>query len=913
MSFLKSIQRLSRKTAGQISVAILVLVSFYPLYLWPKGNFVIGGGDNIPLINPLKWLSYLPYLWNNNELLANGIGAPCSAPVVTIHYALQAFWQILGLSDHGRALIMIALLNFAGAWACYFLLSRLFPHLHPFLRLVGAIFYILNPALFFAYSSFYGFWLLLILPLLAGLLIGVLNHPRHFWPLLWFALGLNLLGPLSVNPPTLVFAGIFLAVFAIFYLVIVFSRDERKTSFWHLLRGLPLFIGCNLWWLFANFNTLAFLSLNPSNLQAVTDVASWDWTSRNSDLLNILWLQTSWAWDERNVTYWSNFQNPFMWLMVFVPLLLVLLAFFNQKIRSRRIFWVLLLALVFVIIIANGQNEPFGDFNQKVLSLLPLGWLFREPARFVSVLSLLFAVLMPLGMESVIDRLRDFSASSRTLISIAKFTFVTGVIFSIFTISHPLWSGEANSQKIGDRRVSHFVELPDYLRDYAQEVNASGQTKTLALPAQDNYQQDYTWGFHGLDPAVGMIYQPVVRSISTSYVSGSPVWEKNLALVLSSDLAEKSGAALKYFGIGQVAWRGDVDAGDGPLIAKQKELFDSGFCDGARKSFDQIKLCSSALTDTAPLISAVRDVVTVLPSVSDISVGAELAEHSRPLATAFLGKNSISAEHLKRLNSVGEAATVRLSASSQFYQAGLFGWDPRPEGLKMVKKTAAADLEAEVVLPQDGRYHIYLMATSLDADKTLPERDRLTLSVDDDWSQQIIFSQLTNSFGNRFLVASLDLLAGQHLVKLSPTVSDQGYMFTGLDFTWQTEEGKGKSQAGQLPDLDYRQNAPSKFVISVNNATEPYLLKFSNTYNAFWGISYSDRHHDSSQTTHLILDGYANGWYIDRPGNYEIILEYSLQKYFIYSIWISIIVSLLGIIYGFVKSKKESSAPNFRP
>ena len=894
----------SRQLASRISLAVLFVVSFYPAYLWPAGKFVIGGGDIIPLVNPLKWLAYVPYLWNTNELLSSGIGGPDSAPAAGIHFLLQAMLQLFGLTDHWRALILVGLLNLACALALYYLLSRLVPHLHPYWRLIGSVFYILNASLFFSSSSFYGYWLLFVLPLLLALLINLLQPRRGPWPAVIFILAGNLLGPLSVNPPTLVFVILFLTVFGAAYFFFVLPRPAWWAVLKRILLAVPVFIGCNLWWIFANINVFLFLNLNPGNLQATTDLASWDWTSRNADLLNIFWLQTSWAWDERNVAYWSYFQNGLLSFLIFVPFILVLLSFFNSRVRRQRIFWVLLLVLVGAAIIANGQNEPFGNFNQFVLNFMPLGWLFREPVRFVAVLSLVFAVMIPFGLEYLFEKIRSIF-EQRRFWGVAVRSAVLGfILLALAVTAYPLWSGRANSQKIGNRTVSNFVELPDFLRDYADAVNSNQDGRNLLLPAQESYQSDFGWGYHGLDPLVGMVYRPIVRAATQSYISGSLSWEKNLQTILSSDLGSESVSALGYLGINQVSWRGDIEISEPVRAAWDRQMQIGEICSGDREDFGPIYLCHLPVASSTPLVSAADQIYLVDDQAAEISVAAELLERPAPINSAFINEADLSEERLDTLAVSCEIGTARWEAVSQFYGQALAGWENQAEGLKRGKAEAASSLDAQVVLPKTAQYKVYLNAyqSAADDQKASPDQE-LDISIDG-VSLSVPAHDLSKSFGSRRLVTEKYLPAGEHAISITPKNVDSGFILSGLDFTVQPDPLFSGPESETNPTVTFNQVSPTEIKVSVRQASRPFLLKLAQAYNPFWKISIDGVGADQPPVPHLELDGYANGWYLDRTGDYDLTLKYSLQDYFRGAIIISLAISLFAIIYGLVRSKK---------
>jgi len=83
---------------------------------------------------------------------------------------------------------------------------------------------------------------------------------------------------------------------------------------------------------------------------------------------------------------------------------------------------------------------------------------------------------------------------------------------------------------------------------------------------------------------------------------------------------------------------------------------------------------------------------------------------------------------------------------------------------------------------------------------------------------------------------------------------------------------------------------PTKYKIYVD-AKEPFWLVFSESFHSGWKAFISDKEIDN----HLLVNGYANGWYITKTGKYTITLEFTPQKLFDYGLIFSMI-ALLGCI-----------------
>jgi hypothetical protein len=87
------------------------------------------------------------------------------------------------------------------------------------------------------------------------------------------------------------------------------------------------------------------------------------------------------------------------------------------------------------------------------------------------------------------------------------------------------------------------------------------------------------------------------------------------------------------------------------------------------------------------------------------------------------------------------------------------------------------------------------------------------------------------------------------------------------------------------PSIHYRQNTPTHTQVSIRNATTPYYLVFRETYDPYWLAFYSNG------TAIPQVNGFANAWYINKPGNYTITLYYTPQTI----AWVAWAVSFIGL------------------
>ncbi len=130
-----------------------------------------------------------------------------------------------------------------------------------------------------------------------------------------------------------------------------------------------------------------------------------------------------------------------------------------------------------------------------------------------------------------------------------------------------------------------------------------------------------------------------------------------------------------------------------------------------------------------------------------------------------------------------------------------------------------------------------------------------------------------------------------------------------------------------VPKIAYQKINPTKYTVKIRDAKTPYFLSFGENYNPGWKISFHnqqdfltarvasffndtiieyapqtsflDKHfldvftsQKNTPDSHYQVNGYANGWYIDKTGDYDITVEYAPQRF----VYFGVILSLLTLL-----------------
>lgn len=113
-----------------------------------------------------------------------------------------------------------------------------------------------------------------------------------------------------------------------------------------------------------------------------------------------------------------------------------------------------------------------------------------------------------------------------------------------------------------------------------------------------------------------------------------------------------------------------------------------------------------------------------------------------------------------------------------------------------------------------------------------------------------------------------------------------------------------KKPAYQPPKISFNQINPTKYTIRVEGAHNPFILYFNERFSSFWKLTTTSSNEDIT-SNHFPIDGYANAWSIDKQGDYEMILEYSLQRYFYIGCVITVISLIAFLIISLIMGIKR--------
>ena len=98
--------------------------------------------------------------------------------------------------------------------------------------------------------------------------------------------------------------------------------------------------------------------------------------------------------------------------------------------------------------------------------------------------------------------------------------------------------------------------------------------------------------------------------------------------------------------------------------------------------------------------------------------------------------------------------------------------------------------------------------------------------------------------------------------------------------------------------IRYKVTDPTKYTVHIDNPKgSTFFLVFKEQFDTRWDISEKNTHH-------VLVDGFSNGWIMDRKGSYDVTISYLPQYYFYIGLGISMVSLVVALGYFFLGRKK---------
>jgi len=493
---------------NNIYVMLVLTGVLIPFTTWFKHGYLIGEGDVLPYLNPIKDIHLVLYLWDIHN------GGMSSYKVSDIIIWIYGFFSFFNIPIEIIQKIHLTLWFLLPGLSMYYLSSAFFTKDQIWAKFFASFFYMYNMFIVFTTLNSIAGWALIIIPFLLGLYIKGLKTPQSFKKyVILFSIFTISSSYLANNPPTLAILLIILFSYFIYHLISSNSSERYyclKFTFYSLFLSMVL----NLWWLYPFYNLISGFGTS-GELSAKISIEAWGWTMARNSILNIFKLNTIWAWSKTYYPFVEAYSNPLVSISTMVPTILAFssILFYNKK-NKRMQHTVLFFSLysILLIFISKGIHPPFKSFYIMLYNNVPFFWLFREPAgKFFFILILCYAILIGFTIENILQKINNFKNIYLKIVLLLKISLVVIIISTILISAFPIITGELIPEKRSGL-PSEYIKIPDYYYSSSVYVNnAPDDFKILVLPPNDFYQMPYNWGYYGIDISSFLFNKPVLK------------------------------------------------------------------------------------------------------------------------------------------------------------------------------------------------------------------------------------------------------------------------------------------------------------------------------------------------------------------------------------------------------------------
>lgn len=561
-----------------------------------------------------------------------------------------------------------------------------------------------------------------------------------------------------------------------------------------------------------------------------------------------------------------GYKNMFSLIQIPLSFIMLIVVVFGLKaLQSKAWRNFLLITVVLSFFVLNGSNHPTGKIFEFLFTNISPLQLFRNPyEKFGILLVFAYSFLFAFGTEYLSRFSRYISISA---------VLILGFLFL------PLW------MNVFEKETNFYVKVPE---DYTQVNNLlnqdSDEFRVLQLPLLISGGSAYNWPnkYSGSHPNFYLFDKPSLDGL-VSYKEPDNYWRT----LREGFYNGKINQLLKYANIKYLLLHKDIDP-----------------------DYSQTEQTATTLFYLENNIIPGSSALPICPDLADFKYIP--AEKKFSLECKFDSLNSdwsnINFLHFELVsNSPGSLRVDIVSEGGQrvvFKEVGKFKeftFDLRVPTERYAKFSSSSIerlevsfiLENEVSNPELKIRNIYLdsgkQIKNNYLEKILTTSNMELYKIKD----ELFLSKITPSEK----VTQIDSWGS--LIKLDQLpesfyLTDQKSEKINYDFV-----------SGMIPDITFEKINNTRYSVNVKNAGTPFWLIFSETFSPDW-----QARAQKQEFQHFPVNGFANGYFIDKLGDFEINLVYKQQmiadrmKKISASVMIAILV--IGMILRVVARQRQT-------
>ena len=886
---------------------------FYAILVSP--GIILGADWSLPLTSEQYYngLSAKRYLWNYHS---NALGnrAPSSSDL--LFYVTFGSFSMLDISGEIISKFICIFLFTLGGFSTFLLSKFLIKEEFP--SFLAGLFYMSSP-LFFDYICM-GWIYILLSYALFPLVLVVFDISVRRKDFRYSLLAGLLFSVASIQLQTLLWYPLILFL----YIPFIFGKSLRA------LKSLMIII--LVCFLVHSFWILPLLLLPPEAPPfyyfKVESVAT------RLNFINLLRLWGS--------TFNYQFEVSFPPQLLVVTFVVPLLAFVAPLIKPKNkyvIFFAFLSLLPVMIFI-----------GRKYVVYLPFSYAFRDVTRFMILSALSYSVLLAYTITSLIDKL---NGQHRETVKVKpKYKLNTSTTFQVLVLilillnSSPMWTGQmyANQSQEYDVRLRTLSFPIEYYNVEDWLSRQDGNFKVLWLPTGDFLDYADLENFHGpfrgtVDIWSSFSSRPGGFFFSYEYTPPSTIFAKFVIYSIISNRTQNLGKILGTMSVKYVILRLNIEVwgiNTTRILANLHDQYDLREI----QRFGSIIIFENVMMD--PPISANKSGYVVVGDRSFLLSPANLTELPSNDYLFFFA-NQLDSNEVKSIitkcdgiilqndgredlafsllpdsyeidiSSYAEESDIQKGWSDYFRWHWQYDWKYTASVESSAITISSTPITIPFIPPQEGTHEVWVKAYNgrkngaIDIHVDGSKIGRAECHNDHDkgftWFYVNTISLTANKHvftlkGKGENVVSRVMIAPKEMIKNCLREADeliQSDVVTNIECL--TANGLAMLPIrtdSKETEIMYEKIDPTRYVVHVN-AFDSFFLVFSESYHKNW-IAYTNGEQIPNEQ-HFMANSYANAWYINKTGSYDIVLEFWPQKLFYIGSVTSVTTIILCTLY----------------
>lgn len=904
--------------------------------IWFKEGLILGTAESqIPFYNLTRFYDAVKLAWSDTNPglgSSNGIGSAL-APT----YFVLSFLERIGVPNFMIEAGFLWFFLVAAALGIILFTKELFPKISSKYLLLAALFYWFNLlSLVNIWNRFlYGFIALwALLPLASAFYLKGLHKQKYIYIIVvgiictLFSLGLS-------NP---VFNIILWLVFSFITIFHIFVTNTKKDKFFYLIFFiLNFFYFClvNSWWIgqaIRNF-LLGKYSEELSNFfQNNVSLSTLTSSSQNlGDLTNLFRLLHKSFFTIPFIDWAKLYVSPGAVIVEFLIIGIILLYIIKAKKNINALFLGTL--FIFSLYLAKGSNQPFGKLFELLFTVITPLQIFRNPfEKFGFIIPVAVTPLLAVALE-------DLSLRFQKKARFALYIFSLFIVIGFY--GYPFWSGLVFTNQFpptNDYSVGYKVKVPEYYEEASRWLESQGNNfRFIGFPF-NGQGVTYNWekGYQGVEPSMWLFSTPNIMFSTTALYFDKVADQLEELFVRQRDFYKVMNVLnSKYLMI-----RSDIDFHERNMKdpAKLREIAEKMKKEGKLKdattlgklefwenpfwsdrtifvannlikSYPTVKLVDFTLPEAASVSAAYHQ----SNSEADKMIGLEIIRPNelkkgvKPYIYQFDIKNSGNYELLANLPVIkidGNTSVDRpVLRNDGRYSYGNFNLTESLHEVELAIQDSDnlvdKNIDNEYTILEFDPFSKYLVSFKYLA----KGNQKINIASDNDQlkdGQTIPYyvRDLSTSFNSIFNdIYEPRTTASSIRMFFSPT-SEDNLILNDITIKRRINPDvllikKTPNKSSRAPYIAYTKVTPTHYKINIKNSEDPFVLIFSSSFNMGWEIIYPD---GSKIKNHFLVNSFANGWVIDRLGDYDLTLNFILQDGLEKDSLISIIAFAGGIL-----------------